>query len=101
MDWISLSEYLAFIAVVTAAIWPLGSYLARVFAYEPTFLDPLLAPVERVIIRLVGPAAERPMKWREYFFAFVWFALAGAAFVFLVLKLQQLRQGRAVDSHDR
>jgi len=90
MDWISLSEYLAFIAVVTAAVWPLGSYLARVFAYESTFLDPLLAPIERVIIRLVGPAAERPMKWREYFFAFVWFAVAGAAFVFLILKLQQL-----------
>ena len=90
MSWTSVSEYLLFIAVLTAMVQPLGSYLARVFAYESTFLDRLVAPVERVIVRAVGPAAERPMKWREYFFAFVWFGVAGAAFVFLILKLQEV-----------
>ncbi len=87
---ISVSEYLAFIAALTAMVQPLGSYLAKVFAYESTFLDRLVAPVERVIVRLVGPAAQRPMKWHEYFLAFVWFGIAGAALVFLILKLQAL-----------
>jgi K+-transporting ATPase A subunit len=90
MKWNDLAVYLAFIAVVTATVRPLGSYLARVFTYESTLLDPLLIPLERLIVRLVGPAAERPMKWHEYFFAFVWFGLAGAAFIFMVLKLQQM-----------
>jgi K+-transporting ATPase ATPase A chain len=90
MSWISLSEYFVFIAILTATVRPLGSYLAKVFAYESTFLDRLVAPVERIIIRLVGPAAQRPMKWREYFLAFVWFGVAGAVFVFLILKLQHL-----------
>jgi K+-transporting ATPase ATPase A chain len=90
MSWIGLCEYVAFIAVLTAAVRPLGSYLAKVFSYEPTFLDPVVAPVERVILRLVGSAAQRPMKWHEYFLAFVWFGLAGAPFVFLILKLQYL-----------
>jgi K+-transporting ATPase ATPase A chain len=89
MSWISLCEYVAFIAVLTAAVRPLGSYLAKVFADEPTFLDRLAAPVERVLVALVGPSAQRPMKWHEYFLAFVWFGLAGAAFVFVILKLQQ------------
>jgi K+-transporting ATPase ATPase A chain len=30
------------------------------------------------------------MKWPQYFLAFVWFGTAGAAFVFLILKLQHL-----------
>ena len=90
MNWINLLEYVVFGAVLTAAVRPLGSYLAKVFAYEPTFMDRLVAPVERVIIRLVGPAAQRPMKWHEYFLAFVWFGVAGAVFIFLILKLQHL-----------
>ena len=84
MSWTSVAEYLLFVAVLTAMVRPLGSYLAKVFAYEATFLDRAVVPVERVIVRLVGPAAERPMKWREYFFAFVSFGIAGAAFVFWV-----------------
>ena len=89
MSWIGLCEYVAFIAVLTAAVRPLGSYLAKVFADEPTFLGRVAAPVERVLLALVGPSAERPMKWHEYFLAFVWFGLAGAALVFAILKLQQ------------
>ena len=90
MNWINPLEYVMFGAVLTATVRPLGSYLAKVFAYEPTFMDRLVAPVERVIIRLVGPAAQRPMKWHEYFLAFVWFGVAGAVFIFLILKLQHL-----------
>jgi K+-transporting ATPase ATPase A chain len=90
MSWTSVAEYLLFVAVLTAMVRPLGSYLAKVFAYEATFLDRAVVPVERVIVRLVGPAAERPMKWREYFFAFVSFGIAGAAFVFFILKLQEV-----------
>jgi K+-transporting ATPase ATPase A chain len=90
MSWISLSEYVAFIAVLTLSVWPFGSYLAKVFAYESTFLDPLVAPVERVIVRLAGPAARRQMKWHEYFLAFVWFGIAGAVFVYLILNFQHV-----------
>ena len=89
MTWADFSQYLLFIAVLTATVRPLGSYLAKVFAFESTFLDPVAAPIERLILRLIGPAAERPMKWLEYFLAFVFFGLAGAALIFLILKLQQ------------
>ena len=69
---------------------PFGSYIAKVFAYESTLLDPIAAPLERVIIWLIGPAALRAMKWHEYFRAFVWFGVAGGALVFSLLKLQHL-----------
>ncbi len=83
-------EYLVFIAVLTATVRPLGSYLAKVFCYEPAFPDRLIVPIERAIVRLVGSAAQRPMKWREYFMAFVWFGVAGSVFVFVILKWQHL-----------
>jgi K+-transporting ATPase ATPase A chain len=82
-------QYFAFLAVLTATVRPLGGYLARVFTYERTFLDPLITPIESLIIRLIGPVAERQMKWREYFLAFAAFGLASMAFVFALLKLQQ------------
>lgn len=90
MTWTDLWQYLVFIAVLTATVRPLGSYLAKVFAYEPTFLDPLAAPVEKLILRLIGPAARRSMKWREYFLQFLVFGLAGAALIFVILTLQHL-----------
>ena len=43
-----------FCALVTAISVPLGLYMARVFAGEPTMLDPVLKPIERTIYRFCG-----------------------------------------------
>jgi len=90
MSWRNFLEYFVFIAVLTAAVQPLGSYLAKVFAYEPTCMDQLAVPIERVVVWLAGPAAQRPMDWRQYFLAFVGFGFAGAVFTFLILKIQDV-----------
>jgi K+-transporting ATPase ATPase A chain len=90
MSSLGILEYLAFVAALTALAPPLGSYIAKVFAFESTWLDPIAAPLERVIVRLIGPAAARSMKWHEYFIAFVWFGVAGAALIFALLKLQHV-----------
>jgi K+-transporting ATPase ATPase A chain len=89
MSWLAVSEYCAFFVVLTLMVRPLGAYLGTVFSYEPTFLDWLLAPIERVIVRLIGPAADRRMKWQEYYLAFLGFGIAGALLIFLILKTQQ------------
>ena len=82
-------QYFAFLAVLTLIVRPLGAYLARVFTHDRTFLDPIAIPIERLILRLMGPAAERSMKWQEYFFGFVALAFVGALTVFALLMLQQ------------
>jgi potassium-transporting ATPase potassium-binding subunit len=89
MNWLAISEYFAFFTALTVIVRPLGAYLARVFAYEPTFLDWLLIPIERVIVRLIGPAADHRMKWPEYYLAFLGFGITGALLIFLILKTQQ------------
>ena len=49
--WIQILLFLAAIAAVTV---PLGAFMARVFARERTWLDPVLRPLERLIYRLTG-----------------------------------------------
>jgi len=41
---------------------PAGLYLARVFEGEPTWLDPVLRPVEGVIHAILGVRREREMS---------------------------------------
>ena len=43
-----------FMAVVLLLAKPMGSYLRRVFERRKTFLDPVLAPCERLLYRMTG-----------------------------------------------
>ena len=75
-------------AVVCALVVPLGTYMARVFEGERTFLSPVLAPVERGIYAVCRIRPEREMSWRAYAFAVIAFGLVGAAYLYAVLRTQ-------------
>lgn len=45
---------------------PLGLYMARVFQGQRTFLDPVLVPVERAVLRLAAVDAAEEMDWKRY-----------------------------------
>jgi K+-transporting ATPase ATPase A chain len=76
-------EILGLITMFVAAILlglPLGRHMAKVYRNEPTFLDPVLNPVERLIFRLSGIDASREQNWKEQLFALltlnlIWFLL--------------------------
>jgi K+-transporting ATPase ATPase A chain len=86
----NLLQYAVFVAFVAALVKPLGGYMARVFAGEKTFLDPLLHPLERLIYRLTGVDPEVEMGWTQYSVAFVVFGLVGALVLYAILRLQQV-----------
>jgi len=77
-----------FSVLVTLLSIPLGLYMARVFAGEATFLDPVMKPVERLIYRIggVNPAAEQ--TWTEYAIAMLLFSAAGMVLLYLIERLQ-------------
>ena len=54
------------VAVTIATSVPLGRYMARVFQGEPTFLDPLLRPLERLIFRVIGVDPAEGQDWKAY-----------------------------------
>lgn len=58
------------VAVVIA--YPLGLYMADVFDRRPTRLDPVFAPLDRALLRLVGIRGEAPgMDWKQYAVALI------------------------------
>ncbi len=90
MFWNAVLQVGIFLAIVTAVSVPLGLYMARVFAHEPAFLDPLLEPIERLIYRVcrVRPGAE--MTWAEYAVSMLLFSMIGMLVLYAMQRLQAL-----------
>lgn len=45
---------------------PLGKYIAKVYAGERTFLDPVLNPLERLVYRISGINPDYEMNWKQH-----------------------------------
>ncbi len=56
----------AVILFATATSVPLGRYMARVFSGRRTWLDPVLVPIERLVLRLTGVRADEQQNWKQY-----------------------------------
>ena len=74
--------------VVTIISVPLGLYMARVFAGERTFLDPVLTPVERLIYRLCGVRPATEQTWVEYTISVLLFSFVGMIVLYALERLQ-------------
>ena len=60
-------QILVFLVLLALLTKPLGTYMARVFKGERTFLHPVLRPVERAHLPLCGIDEEREMRrWTRY-----------------------------------
>jgi potassium-transporting ATPase potassium-binding subunit len=84
-SWLQLIIYMV---VLLALAKPLGTFMAKVFQGERTFLDPVLRPLERLIYRTAGVNSEEEMGWKTYAVAMIVFNVLGA---FVVYGLQRLQ----------
>lgn len=58
----------------------LGKYIANVYGYKKTFLDPVFKPVEKLIYKVAGINPDRQMNWKQNMYAMltinlVWFII--------------------------
>ncbi|MGG7439224.1 potassium-transporting ATPase subunit KdpA [Chryseobacterium arthrosphaerae] len=58
----------------------LGKYIANVYGYKKTFLDPVFEPVEKLIYKVAGINPNRQMNWKQNMYAMltinlVWFII--------------------------
>jgi K+-transporting ATPase ATPase A chain len=90
MNIYSAFQYMAFIAILTALVKPLGGYLERVFSGSPTRLNCICRPVERLIYRVTTVDPAREMKAKEYAVCFLLFSAAGTFLLYMILRLQRL-----------
>ena len=88
MLWNSILQVGLFSLILTALSVPLGLYMARVFADERTFLDPVLRPVERTIYRICGVQPATEMTWVEYAVAMLLFSMVGMLLLYGIERLQ-------------
>ena len=85
--WFQIALYFV---ILTALVVPLGRFMARVFEGQPTFLTPVLGPIERGLYRIAGVDETREQDWITYTVAMLLFNAAGFACVYALMRLQGL-----------
>jgi potassium-transporting ATPase potassium-binding subunit len=83
-------QFILYAVLVTALAWPLGLHLAAVYEGRPTFLSPVLAPVEHGILALAGIRAGQGQHWTRYALSVLAFSLGSVLLLYAVLRLQHL-----------
>ena len=69
---------------------PLGVYMARVYEGQPSGLDRVLGPIERLFYRLCGIKSDEEMDWKKYTAAILVFSAAGIVVLYLLQRVQGL-----------
>jgi potassium-transporting ATPase potassium-binding subunit len=87
IGWIQIA---LFCAIVVALVRPLGWYMTRVFNGEPTFLSPVLRPVEAALYRAGGVDPKREQHWLTYTVAMLFFHIGGFTILYALLRMQAM-----------
>src|SRR5262245_31923904 len=93
MTFNAILQLLLYMVVLIALAKPLGGYMARVYEGQPTGLDRVFGPLERLIYRLCGVRVGRPeaeMDWKTYALAMMLFNLLGLLVVYALQRFQSL-----------
>ena len=88
MNLYSWFQLVFYIVVLIALAKPLGSFMAKVYNGERTFLDRVLGPVEQFLYRLSGVKPEEEMNWKTYAIAVMLFNVLGLLVVYAMQRLQ-------------
>jgi potassium-transporting ATPase potassium-binding subunit len=88
MNLYSWFQLILYMVVLLLLAKPLGSFMAKVYQGEHTFLDRVLGPVERFIYRLAGVKPDEDMNWKTYAIAVMLFNAFGLLAVYAMQRLQ-------------
>jgi len=83
--WLQIGLFF-FLVLVLAK--PIGSYMTLVFERRRTWLDPVLAPIERLLYKATGIAADEEMRWTEYLLSMLMFSAVTALLTYVVERMQ-------------
>lgn len=83
--WQGFIQIALTLAIIIAIIPILGSYIAKVFLGQKTFLDSLLSPIEKKIYELIQVRSQEPMTGWQYARALLYTNLVMGILVYLIL----------------
>ncbi len=90
MNMMSWLQFPLYVVVLLMLVKPLGSYMARVYQGERSFLSPVILPVEKFIFKLSGVKPDDEMTWKTYALVVLLFNLVGFFFLYLLLRFQHV-----------
>jgi potassium-transporting ATPase potassium-binding subunit len=79
-----LGVIVMFVTTILLAI-PLGRYIAKVYEGQKTWLDPVLAPIDKLFFKVGGIHPEKEMNWKQHLLALLTINLVWAIFAVFVL----------------
>jgi potassium-transporting ATPase potassium-binding subunit len=91
VSWQGYAQIALVLGALVASAKPLGTFMARVFEGETTFLDKALGPIERLVYRLAGVSLDpekREMTWITYALAMLLFNVGGIVLVYALQRFQ-------------
>jgi len=77
-----------YFVLILAMTKPVGSFMARVFQGERTFLHALLRPLERLCYAAAGVKEEVEQRWTQYAGSVISFSFCNFLLVYLLQRLQ-------------
>src|SRR5678815_1938928 len=77
-----------FLGLILVCAKPLGSYMARVFEGQRTFLHPVLRWLEVLTYRVTGIKEDVEQRWTHYTASLLSFSIFGFLFPYLLQRLQ-------------
>ena len=83
--WIEIALY---VVVLTALTPLLGGYMARVYSFEPVFLDRIAGPLERGTYRLLRVDRAQGQDWKAYARSVLIFSALFWGLLYLILRTQ-------------
>jgi K+-transporting ATPase ATPase A chain len=83
-----LLQLVLYLVVLLALAKPLGTFMARVYDGEPTWVTRVLGPIERLTYRVCGIDPTVGMTWKTYAVAMMVFNLLGLLVVYLLQRVQ-------------
>jgi potassium-transporting ATPase potassium-binding subunit len=88
MTAIGITLIVVYFLLILALTKPVGMFMYRVFEGQPTFLHPILRPLERAIYWLGGVREDEEQSWVRYSASMISLSIFSVLFVYLLQRLQ-------------
>src|SRR3982751_2894870 len=88
MTGVGILQILLFLALILVCAKPLGSFMARVFEGQRTFLHPVLRWLEVLTYKVIGVKEDVEQRWTQYTASLLSFSIFGFLIVYLLQRAQ-------------